>query len=261
MFEFKLLFDVPLLLTLVTLLSGLLVLLDLIYFTKQKRNRGKLTLVFDCAKSFFPIFLSVLLIRSFLIQPYRVPTGSLEPTIMPGDFIIVNQYAYGLRLPVFNKKILSIGSPKRGDVALFRYPVDPAVIFVKRVIGLPGDRISYRNKTLTINGKVAEQTDLGVELETANGFYAPVRAKLEDLGEVTHKIYIKPNRKEFEEFELVIPEGSYFMMGDNRDNSNDSRAWGVVPEKNLIGKAFGIWMSWDHPNKKIRWQRIGKKVY
>ena len=260
MFEFGLLFDVPLLLTSLTILTGLLYLLDLFYFAKKRGATEDMPWLFDCAKSFFPIFLIVLLIRSLLIQPYRVPTGSLEPTIMPGDFIIVNQYAYGLRLPVLNKKIMEIGAPKRGDIALFRYPSDPNVIFVKRVIGLPGDHISYRNKTLNINGEIAQQTDLGMDLEVGRGLYLPVQLKTEMLGEISHRIFIKPNYREFEEFDIIIPVESYFMMGDNRDNSNDSREWGVVPEKNFIGKAVGIWMSWDHPNKTVRWKRIGNKI-
>ena len=258
MFEFGLIFDVPLLLTLLTILVGLVYLSDLCYFAKKRGATKEIPLVFDCARSFFPIFLIVLLIRSFIIQPYRVPTGSLEPTVMSGDFIIVNQYVYGLRLPVINKKIVEIGSPKRGDIALFRYPDDPRMIYVKRVIGLPGDHISYRSKTLTINGKVAQQFDLGMDMEAGRDPHSSVQLKTEMLGEVSHSIFIRPHYREFEEFDIIIvPSRSYFMMGDNRDNSNDSRVWGVVPEKNLIGKAIGVWMSWDHSNKTIRWKRIG----
>ncbi len=258
--NFQLFFDVPLVLTLLVLISGIVALSDILFFAKRRGAGKDMPVVFEYARSFFPIFLLVLLIRSFLIQPYRVPTGSLEPTVLPGDFIIVNQYAYGLRLPVLNYKILDIGEPKRGDITLFRYPNDPSVIFVKRVIGLPGDHIVYVNKTLVINGKVMRQTSFGTELEIGDGFYEPVQVRLEHLDGADHKIFIKPGRRESEFIDLIVPKNSYFMMGDNRDNSNDSREWGVVPEENLVGKAFGVWMSWDSINKRVRFSRIGSKI-
>lgn len=254
-------FDIALFLSILTITSGLIALGDLLFFSKKRGVNEKIPWPIDYARSFFPILLTVLIIRSFIIQPYRVPTGSLEPTILPGDFIIVNQYAYGLRLPVINKKFISIGSPKRGDIILFRYPVNPKIIFVKRVVGIPGDHIIYRDKNLFINGKQMEQIDLGNDIEAGNGLYKSVKVKLETLDKITHRIFLRPDRASIHDLDLIVPDNSFFVMGDNRDNSNDSREWGCVPENYLIGKAFGIWMSWDSPNKKIRWNRIGQKIY
>ena len=165
-----------------------------------------------------------------------------------------------MRLPVLNKKIIEVGHPQRGELALFRYPVNPEVIYVKRVIGVPGDHIIYRNKQLIINGVPMSQQVVGIELESGSGVYTPVQRLLEDLAGTQHYIYSKPGYNESEEIEITVPEGCYFMMGDNRDNSNDSRRWGVVPEANLVGKAFGIWMSWDQIDKSVRWSRIGSRV-
>jgi signal peptidase I len=253
-------FDFPLLLTLLVLVSGILVLLDKIYLAKRRKSAKKgMPWYMEYARSFFPILLIVLLIRSFIVQPYRVPTGSLEPTVLPGDFIIVNQFVYGLRLPVFNTKILAIQEPQSGDIALFRPPKNSHLIFVKRVIGIPGDHIVYRNKILTINGKVVEQEPRGLDLDIEKDFSLPVERRLEILPNgVKHEIFIEPEINRDEKVDVVVPAGHYFMMGDNRDASDDSRDFGFVPEKNLIGKAFGIWMSWDGKQNTIRWQRIGK---
>lgn len=253
-------FDVPLVLTLLVLISGAVALSDILFFAKNRSSSKKQPLIFEYARSFFPVFLLVLLIRSFLIQPYRVPTGSLAPTVLPGDFIVVNQYAYGLRLPVLNIKFFNVGQPKRGDIALFRFPGDPSKLYVKRVIGLPGDHIVYRNKTLTINNNIMWQTPFGIDLDVERGIAFPVQVKIEQLDQITHKIFIRPGHKEWEQTDIVVPPDSYFMMGDNRDNSEDGRAWGFVPEKNLIGRAFGVWMSWDSEKTGIRWKRIGSKL-
>ena len=258
--NFKIFFDVPLILVLLTLLTGLLALLDIFYFSKKRAVSQKIPLVFDCARSFFPIILIILLIRSFIVQPYRVPTGSLAPTILPGDFIIVNQYAYGLRLPVLNVKFLEVGSPQRGDLALFRFPEDNQTIFVKRVIGLPGDRVEYKNKLLTVNGKVMTQFTAGMDTDIEQGIPIPVRVKFEHLDNKIHKIFNRPGYRTWESIDVVVPDNAYFVMGDNRDNSNDSREWGFVPEQNLIGKAFGVWMSWDSYKHKVRWDRIGNRL-
>jgi len=257
----KIYFDVPFFLTLAVLVCGLVVLVDVLFFAKKRPAAEVQPIVVEYARSFFPVLLLVLVIRSFIIQPYRVPTGSLEPTILPGDFIVVNQFAYGLRLPVLNTKIVEVGKPKLGDIALFRYPKEPSVIFVKRVIGLPGDHIVYKNKTLTINGVEMPQQSIGMDLDPEDLFPAPVQVRLEKLsGGIEHKIFIKPGLREFEEVDVIVPANSYFMVGDNRDSSADSRVWGVVPEENLIGKAFGIWLSWDSPRTTVRWDRIGKKI-
>jgi len=257
----KIVIDFPFVLTAVVFTTGVISLIDMIFFSRQRRVAGKAQpLVVEYARSFFPILFLVLLIRSFMVQPFRVPTGSLEPTILPGDFILVNQFVYGLRLPVLHKKIVAIEEPRTGDIALFRSPIDPAIVYVKRVIGLPGDHLVYRNKKLTINGKGAEQEDLGLDLDGESSVMQPVRVMLEKLPNVAHKIFIRPLANLNGSFDLVVPEGHYFMLGDNRDNSGDSRVWGFVPESSFIGKAFMIWMSWDNINKTIRWHRIGKAV-
>lgn len=256
----KIFFDVPFILTALVLISGVIVLIDILFLARKRSAQQDKPVVIEYARSFFPMLLLVWAIRSFVIQPYRVPTGSLEPTVLPGDFIIVNQFAYGLRFPVLNKKFFKVGEPKRGDIALFRYPKDPSTIFVKRVIGLPGDHVVYQNKVLTINGQRMQQIPLGMDLDVEGKFFIPVQARFEQLGKVNHRIFIRPGSKEWEHIDVVVPKDSYFMMGDNRDGSSDSREWGFVPEKNLVGKAFGIWMSWDGENMRVRWDRIGKAI-
>lgn len=271
--------DFPIILLLLTIFSGVVALVDSIYCSWKKwKGQGeqiseRKPILIEYARAFFPVLLIVFLIRSFLIQPYRVPTGSLEPTIMPGDFILVNQYDYGLHFPVWNKKILSVGEPKTGQIALFFWPVNKKVTFVKRVIGVPGDRISYIDKVLYINGKKAKQKFIGYATEK-NGPGQPswkVAVYQENLNGVKHNIYVCPksstncpNPGAHNFYNLVVPKGKYFMMGDNRDNSDDSRDWGFVPEQNFIGKALYIWMSWDPMQanifKKIRWDRIGIKL-
>ena len=253
--------DFPLILTSIVLLTGLISLIDVLFWARRRQASGKKRCwVIEYSRSFFPILLIVLLIRSFIIQPYRVPTGSLEPTVLPGDFIIVNQFAYGLRLPVINKKIVDIGEPQRGDIALFHWPKDPRLVYVKRVIGLPGDHVVYKNKILTINGKQITQKDLGMDLDQEYAMPYPVDVKQEKLQAVTHKIFLRTEANNDEHVDVVVPAGHYFMMGDNRDNSDDSRDWGFVPDENLVGKAFGIWMSWDSQNNAVRWHRIGKAL-
>lgn len=253
-------FDVPFILTSLVFISGLVSLVDVLFLAKKRAAHSTQPIVIEYARSFFPMLLLVWIIRSFLIQPYKVPTGSLEPTILPVEFIVVNQFTYGLRLPVLNTKIYKIGEPTRGDIALFRFPKDPRVLFVKRVIGLPGDHIVYKNKTLTINGVLMQQEVVGMDLDVEGKFAVPVQVKIEHLGKIQHKIFVRPGIRETEEVNVVVPPNSYFMMGDNRDSSLDSRIWGIVPEENLVGKAFGIWMSWDSVRTRVRWERIGSKI-
>ncbi|CAL7961700.1 Signal peptidase I [Gammaproteobacteria bacterium] len=254
-------FDLPFILTLLVLVSGAIALIDVLFLAKKCAAHKKQPLVIEYARSFFPMLLLVWIIRSFLIQPFRVPTGSLEPTVMPGDFIVVSQFAYGLRTPVLNIKFFNLGEPKRGDIALFRSPPNPSILYIKRVIGLPGDHVVYQNKILTINGHQMLQTPAGMDLDVEDKFSTPVQVRVEQLGNnVEHKIFIKSGRNELEKIDIVVPEGSYFMMGDNRDSSADSRSWGVMPEKNLIGRVFGVWMSWDSEGTRVRWERIGKKI-
>jgi len=214
----------------------------------------------EYCKSFFPVILAVLLLRSFLVEPFRIPSGSMMPTLLVGDFILVNKYDYGIRLPVLNTKIIDIGEPKRGDVVVFRYPRDPSVDYIKRVVGLPGDRIGYYNKILHINGEPVAQVPAGVYVGKGSGVsMSGAGERQEQLGDVQHPILVMPRTPGLEG-EYVVPENEYFVMGDNRDNSNDSRYWGTVPEKNLVGKAFRIWMNWDSANGGIEWDRIGKKI-
>lgn len=208
-------------------------------------------------RSLFPVLLAVLLIRSFLVQPWRVPTGSLEPTIEPGDFILVNQFSYGLRLPMTHTKILSIGEPKVGDIAVFRWPPNPDIDYIKRIVGVPGDHVQYINKVLYINGKRMPQKLLRPALDMEPTGNIPSYLKQEDLQGVKHDILIHQTGAPAVNFDVVVPKGYYFAMGDNRDNSGDSRFWGFVPEKNLVGKAFMVFMSWDNRNDRIRWKRIG----
>ncbi len=260
--------DFPLILLSVVLFSGVVVFCDFIFclinreplFEKKKRP-----FVIEYARAFFPVLLLVFCIRSFLFQPYRVPTGSLEPTVLPGDFILVNQYHYGVRFPIWDKKLLSVGEPARGQIALFYYPVDHAFTFVKRVVGLPGDHISYINKVLTINGKVQPQKSLG-EVTRLNDFgeLTTYQKYEEDLNGVKHDIFVRADMTSHNFYNVVVPPGEYFMMGDNRDESDDSRWWGPVPEKDFIGHALFIWMSWDsnapHWYDFIRWNRVGNKL-
>lgn len=216
-------------------------------------------ILIEYARSFFPVILIVLLLRSFLIEPFRIPSGSMLPTLLVGDFILVNKFEYGVRLPVTNTKILDIGLPKRGDVAVFRYPKDPSVDYIKRVIGLPGDKISYRNKTLYVNGKKIELSSVGVFLGNSGLPLPGITVFNENLDGVLHDILLESG-KPVVNGEIIVPEGHYFVMGDNRDNSNDSRFWGSVPEENLVGKAFLIWMNWNFDDGGIQWSRLGSSI-
>ncbi|MHA7840603.1 MAG: signal peptidase I [Gammaproteobacteria bacterium] len=210
-------------------------------------------------RQFFPMLLIVLVIRAFIAQPFRVPTGSLEPTVLPGDMIIVTQFNYGLRSPIFLHKLLPLGEPKRGDIAVFHWPSDIQYHFVKRVIGLPGDHIEYHNKVLTVNGQEWEQKDKG-EGEAYDEPGSPhhtVIVREEQLPQGSHKVFIDPNILG-SDFDVTVPKNNYFVMGDNRDHSDDSRYWGFLPEKDLVGKANFVLLSWDNETWRIRWSRTGK---
>jgi signal peptidase I len=248
----------PLILTSLMFLTGFIALLDVVYFAKirKQKNIEKPNVIIEYARSFFPVFLIVLVIRSFIVQPFHVPTGSLEPTVLPGELLVVNQFTYGLRLPVLDTKVVKIGEPKTGDIVVFRSPTDEGMNLVKRVVGVPGDHLVYKDKVLYINGKEAKQTALGEGVDIEPTGNVDVQKYEEDLNGVKHAIFINPQRPS-EDFEVTVPADAYFMMGDNRDNSNDSRYWGPAPEANLIGKAFLIWMSWDSQTTSIRWKRIG----
>ncbi|KPJ97020.1 MAG: hypothetical protein AMJ55_00670 [Gammaproteobacteria bacterium SG8_15] len=227
---------------------------------QEKEKRLKEPVLVEYSRSLFPVILIVLILRSFLIEPFRIPSGSMMPTLLDGDFILVNKFAYGIRLPVINTKIIDIGEPQRGDVAVFRYPKDPSVDYIKRVIGLPGDHIVYRNKRLYINGEQMMLTDFGRYDASGVGItMAGAQLLEEDLENKTHNILVDHDRPVLN-MEYRVADNEYFVMGDNRDNSNDSRFWGTVPQENLVGKAFMIWMNWDSTNNGITWGRIGQSI-
>jgi len=211
----------------------------------------------EYAHSFFPVVLIVFLLRSFIAEPFRIPSASMMPTLLIGDFILVNKFTYGIRLPVINQKVIELNEPQRGDIVVFRFPKDPTVDYIKRVIGLPGDKIGYFNKTLFVNGTPVSHTSLGLYKGLGQGQDMTGALELnEELTGVEHKILVRQEAPSVEGV-FVVPEGHYFVMGDNRDNSNDSRYWGMVPEQNLVGKAFFIWMSWDWQHKGVGFDRIG----
>lgn len=248
-----------------TLIAGLISLFDILFLAPRRRRAqkgsDKLPIIIDYARSFFPVLLIVFLLRSFLFEPFRIPSSSLEPTLLIGDFIIVNKYDYGMRLPVWHKKVLGSGTPERGDILIFRWPPNTSFDFIKRVIGVPGDHISYMNKQLTINGQKIEQKLIGKSLAQDENGEWQADEREEDLFGVKHRIFIDPNKTSRDFNDIVVPEGQYFVMGDNRDYSADSRYWGFVPDKNIVGKAVLIWMSWDSPDHTVRWKRLGKLIH
>jgi signal peptidase I len=264
-------FDFSFILVAATLVTGLIWAADAVLF-KPKRVEAATAagtppqevrepVVVEYARSFFPVILIVLLIRSFLFEPFRIPSDSMMPTLLDGDFIFVNKYAYGLRLPVINQKIVSIGEPKRGDVIVFRLPSDPATNYIKRLVGLPGDHISVRGRQVYVNGKpMAVDLDGPYPGPRNTGVQANAQLGVEDLEGVKHQVLYIPGR-DTDDYERVVPPDHYFFMGDNRDNSRDSRFLevGVVPERNLVGKAVRIWLNWDLPEAPI-WSRIGDPI-
>lgn len=252
-----------LLLTSAVFLTGLIYLIDIFICAprRKKKNITKPSILIEYSRSFFPILLLVLLLRSFLAEPFRIPSGSEKPDLLIGDFIVANKFAYGIRLPVLHRKIMAVGEPKRGDVVVFLWPRDTSTYFIKRVIGLPGDVISYKNKVLTINGRLAPLELLGERTDhDGNAKEWPVWLQEENLFGLKHPIYTRPDQPA-NDFSVQVPKGNYFMMGDNRDNSYDSRYWGFVPEKDLVGKAMWIFFSWNSENNRVRWHRIGMRIH
>ncbi|WP_259753326.1 signal peptidase I [Pseudomonas sp. GCEP-101] len=267
----------PLLLVIAVAVCGVLALVDLVLFAPRRRaaisayegsvseadpevleKLNKEPVLVEYGKSFFPVLFIVLVLRSFLVEPFQIPSGSMKPTLEVGDFILVNKFAYGIRLPVLDTKVIPIGDPQRGDVMVFRYPSDPNINYIKRVIGVPGDTIRYTSdKRLYINDQAVAESLVGEE----PGTLGSVTLYQEKLGAVEHMI-----RKEMTRFRIEpgkqwkVPADHYFMMGDNRDNSNDSRYWndpkipkdllGMVPDRNIVGKAFAVWMSWPDPKMR-----------
>jgi signal peptidase I len=225
-------------------------------------------------KSFFPVILIVFVLRSFLVEPFKIPSGSMIPTLLVGDFILVNKYTYGIRLPVANVKVMDMNAPQRGDVMVFRYPEDPSLDYIKRVIGTPGDKVSYRDKKLEVNGKAVDVKNVGDYSYVEGGLsFVNARRLTETLGDHPHDILVQPDSPtlqlggvrrfplrencEYNEngFTCTVPPGHYFMMGDNRDASADSRYWGFVPERNIVGKAVMIWWNFDAMS------RIGTRIH
>ena len=272
-------FDFSLILFLITLVSGLIWGVDAVLFAKKRTAEpgaeAKLPEIVEHAKSFFPILLAIFVLRSFLFEPFRIPSGSMKPTLVEGDFILVNKFSYGVRLPILNQKVVDTNDVKRGDVVVFRYPVDPRQDFIKRVIGLPGDVIAYTDDKQLYIKPACEQSDktkcpatiqISKELAAAagfndNGLLADVYD--EQLVDKAHKVLIHPNAhnadyqgyNEYYQragaqrvaggYEWTVPAGQYLMMGDNRDRSSDGRFWGFVPDENLKGKAVAVWMHLD----------------
>lgn len=248
-------------LTMVVILSGVVYALDAKYWAPKRVDKA-MPKVIEYCRSFFPVLLIVLLIRSFLFEPYRIPSGSLKPTLLVGDLIAVNKFYYGIRLPVLHTKVISITEPKVGDIVVFRMPGEPYKDLIKRIVGVPGDRLSYIDKVLIINGQVMTQTDAGIGRDHNEGSDTwPVTIKNEILTDHPHQIYLRSEVNNSGDFkDIVVPAGQYFAMGDNRDNSYDSRFWGFVPEENIIGKAERILISWNGEGDKVRWQRSGDRI-
>jgi len=262
--------DFSLVLVLLTALSGAVWLIDSLLLRRRRMDRAvqkelqrpRDPVLVEYSRSLFPILLLVLLFRSFLFEPFKIPSGSMIPTLLIGDFIVVNKFAYGLRLPVVNRKILSVGEPERGDVVVFRYPVDPRINFIKRTVGLPGDTITYRDKQLFINGEPVSTVSRGRYASSEIKCDTPRADALrleETLGGVTHDILLHENSGSRNQ-QWVVPEGHYFVMGDNRDRSNDSREWGFVPESHLMGRAVGIWLNFDYKKGCGDLSRIGNGI-
>lgn len=249
--------DFALILVVATAAAGLIWAADALFMRGARAPGTREPVVVEYARSFFPILLVVLLVRSFLFEPFRIPSSSMMPTLLVGDFIFVNKYVYGLRLPVLNTKILEVGSPQRGDVIVFRLPAEPGTNYIKRLIGLPGDTIRYVNKKVYVNGQPVDLVASGVY----DGEDQPGSLLLrERIGPVEHEILLLPGQRGLEGT-FVVPSGHYFMMGDNRDNSRDSRYDGVgyIPEANVVGRAVRIWMNWDFPGLP-KLSRIGGAV-
>ncbi|CAN5440603.1 signal peptidase I [soil metagenome] len=292
-----------LILFVLTIVTGAIWFLDVFYLAKQRRIKADAALVeFDARNaklksdgikleengraaleesmlrqptwieysgSFFPVIALVFFLRSFLFEPFKIPSSSMVPTLLIGDLILVNKFTYGVRLPIINKKIIEVNEPKRGDVMVFKYPKDVSLDYIKRIVGVPGDKIVYKNKRLAVNGKELSYKEMP-DFLNQDGQLSYSKQFSEDLTGVEHKLLNNDDRPSFvinprdypyrdhctynaEGFACTVPAGHYFMMGDNRDNSEDSRYWGFVPDKNIVGKAFFVWMNYDNfPNNLKR---------
>jgi len=256
--------DFALILFVLLLISGGIWLLDNYALAEKRASGVEEPWWVEYAKSFFPVILIVFCIRSFLAEPFKIPSGSMIPTLQVGDFILVNKFNYGIRLPIINKKIVQINDPQRGDVMVFHYPEDPSVDYIKRVVGVPGDVVEYRHKHLTINGvEQIQQSDGDYNYVETGLNFVHTEKYIETLGERKHALLVNPDMPnvhmgsvaefkgrencEYNEDSVrcTVPDGHYFMMGDNRDNSRDSRYWGFVPDNQIVGKAFLVWMNFS----------------
>jgi len=257
-------------LVVLTLLTGLIWLVDRLFFAKARAQRAGLLdekepLLVDYSRAFFPVLAVVLGLRSFVAEPFRIPSSSMMPSLLIGDFILVNKYAYGLRLPINNKKFVTIGEPARGDVVVFRPPHHPDQDWIKRVIGLPGDTVAYRDNTVYVNGVALPYAKVGQYVGQGKGADMTGASLLEEqLPGRPHPVL---EREDYPfaiqgDGEWTVPPGHYFVMGDNRDNSEDSRFWTVhfLPEENLRGKAFLIWFNLDMDAGGVDFSRIGSSI-
>jgi signal peptidase I len=264
-------FDFSFILVVATLVTGIIWGLDSLFWKPQRTRQAaeaggtspsvREPVIVEYARSFFPVILIVLLIRSFLFEPFRIPSDSMMPTLLDGDFIFVNKFAYGLRLPVLNRKIVPISEPRRGDVIVFRLPSDPSTNYIKRLVGLPGDHIAVRGRQVFINDEpMPVALDGRYQGPRNTGPQADAQHGEENLGGVKHQVLYIPERYS-RDYDEVVPAEHYFFMGDNRDNSRDSRfpEVGFVPERNLVGKAVRIWLNWDLPDAPL-WNRIGSAI-
>ena len=252
--------DFAAVLLMAAVITGLIWLWDAKWARLRRTSGAAEPIVVDMARAFFPVIIVVFLIRSFWVEPFKIPSGSMKPTLLVGDFILVNKYTYGIRLPVLNKKVVDINPIARGDVVVFRYPVDPSVDYIKRVVGIPGDKVEFRNKRLAINGEPVPVQSAGFYTD-AEVNYTRLPQFLEKLNSHAHRMMVIPAQpvvdlaqvRQFpyrdnceyndDGFRCTVPPGHYFMMGDNRDQSSDSRYWGFVPDDHIKGRAFLVWMN------------------
>lgn len=237
----------------------LLILISFILILVNKDNNKFLNWLTHQAKSFLPILIIVLFLRSFLAEPFRIPSGSMLPTLLIGDYILVNKYQYGVRLPITKLKILEVSEPKRGDVIVFRYPENEKINFIKRVIGLPGDEVRYENKVLYVNNVEYKKTWKDKHEYISEFDRAERELFWENNNKKSYDI-LNDNTSPSNDDIFIVPERKYFVMGDNRDNSSDSRYWGYVSEENLVGKAFLIWLSFNSDNFSFKFNRIGSSI-
>ncbi|MDQ3206794.1 MAG: signal peptidase I [Pseudomonadota bacterium] len=253
-------------LVVLTFATGLVWLIDKLFLAKRRAanqsllDDGQEPVIVDYSKAFFPVLLVVLILRSFIAEPFRIPSNSMMPTLLTGDFILVNKFTYGLRLPINNHKVVALGEPERGDVVVFRPPHHPEQDWIKRVVGLPGDRVAYRDNTVFVNGQALQYEALGPYEGTGKGIEMSGAQELRELIPGRPHLVLERDRFPFSdqgEGEWLVPSGHYFVMGDNRDNSEDSRYWGVLPEQNLRGKAFLIWMNIDGG---VNFSRVGNVI-